>query len=513
MTSNNSDNDNSSDGDSSIGIGASIGDVARAASSYNVTFRSTDKETVTDERARCSVFLPGRISRRRLLHQAGGGFLGLAMGAMWAQADEISDATLGPHFPPKAKSVIFLFMCGGVSHIDTFDPKDNKFAGKLIDAVGFGDNNAQMKRPVIECHRKFTRYGESGIPVSDWFPHVGSMIDNIAVVRSFWCQEGNHFPAVIETTTGHRGRQIDHPTLGSWVNYALGSANENLPAFINIGRPSSPVQLTGGYLGAMVAATPFQQGDTPIPNLKPPATSSTTERTRQLQTLHELNQEFRDQYAINSNIAARAKAYELAARMQVAAPPLVDFSNETADIKELYGIGQSETDEFGRQLLLARRLAEQGVRFIQICHAGGGNGGWDAHGDINTHAPLCRTTDKPIAGLLRDLKQRGMLDQTLVVWTSEFGRTPWSQNTTGRDHNPRGYTSWLAGGGIKGGTIHGATDEVGYKAVENPHYYSDLHATILRQMGLDHKKLEVTVFGRPVRLVEEGNGPITEVII
>jgi hypothetical protein len=225
-----------------------------------------------------------------------------------------------------------------------------------------------------------------------------------------------------------------------------------------------------------------------------------------------LNQEFRKRYAINSNISARAKAYELAARMQLAAPQLVDFSDEPKSVMDLYGIGQEETDDFGRQLLLARRLAEAGVRFIQICHAGGGNGAWDAHGDINSHAPLCRATDQPIAGLLRDLKQRGMLDQTLVVWTSEFGRTPWSQNTTGRDHNPRGYTCWLAGGGIKGGTVHGATDEVGYQAVEDPHYYSDLHATILRQLGLDHKQLEVTVQGQPVRLVEEGSGPITAIL-
>jgi hypothetical protein len=447
-----------------------------------------------------------------MLHQAGGGFFGLAIGALWADAGEIQNAVAEPQLQPKAKSVIFLFMCGGVSHIDTFDPKDNKWAGKLIDAVGFGDNLAEMKRPVIPCHRTFTQYGQSGIPVSDWFPHVGSMIDEIAVVRSMWCNEGNHFPAVIETCTGHRGRQFDHPTLGSWVSYALGTANQNLPTFVNIGRPSSPVQMTGGYLGATVAATPFQPGDTPIPNLNPPHGGTAAERERQMQALIGLNQEFREQYAINSDISARAKAYELAARMQLAAPELVDFSSEPKSVTELYGIGQKETDDFGRQLLLARRLAEKGVRFIQICHGGGGNGSWDSHGDINTHAPLCRATDKPIAGLLRDLKQRGMLDQTLVVWSSEFGRTPWSQNTTGRDHNPRGYTCWLAGGGVKGGTVHGATDDVGYKAVQDPHYYSDLHATILRQMGMDHKKMDVTVQGRPMRLVEEGYGPITAVI-
>jgi Protein of unknown function (DUF1501) len=453
-----------------------------------------------------------RVARRAFLYQAGGGFFGAAIGALWVEDGKIPDARLGPHFAPRAKSVIFLFMCGGVSHIDTFDPKDKKWEGKLIDAVGFGDNVAEMKRPVIPCLRTFTRYGKSGIPVSDWFPHVGSIIDDIAVVRSMWCHEGNHFPAVIETSTGHRGRQFDHPSFGSWVVYALGTANKNLPTFVNIGRPSSPVQLTGGYLGASTAATPFQAGETPIPNLYPPKGGSAAERERQMQALLELNREFRARYEINTDIAARAKAYELAARMQLAAPEVVDFSQEPKHVLDLYGIGEKETDDFGRQLLLARRLAGQGVRFVQICHAGGGNGAWDAHGDMKSHEPLCRATDKPISGLIRDLKQRGMLDSTLVVWTSEFGRSPWSQNTTGRDHNPRGYTCWLSGAGVKGGMVHGATDEVGYQAVENRHYYSDLHATILQQLGLDYRKMQVHALGRTLKLVEEGDGPIREIL-
>src|SRR5881296_308901 len=258
----------------------------------------------------------GRISRRKFLFQAGAGFVGTALGALWAEEGGRQETRLLPHFGPRVRSVIFLFMCGGVSHIDTFDPKDNKWAGKLIDVVGFGDNRAEMRRPVIPCHRTFTRYGKSGIPVSDWFPHVGSVIDEIAVVRSMWCHEGNHFPAVIETSTGHRGRQFDHPSFGSWVSYALGTANKNLPTFVNIGRPSSPVQLSGGYLGATVAATPFQPGENPIPNLHPPQGSSAAERERQMQALEDLNREFREHYAINSDIAARAQAYELAARMQ-----------------------------------------------------------------------------------------------------------------------------------------------------------------------------------------------------
>ncbi len=454
----------------------------------------------------------GRIARRRFLYQTGVGFFGTAMSALWASEGKIRNAQFEPHFAPRIKSVIYLFMCGGVSHIDTFDPKDNKWAGKLIDAVGFGDNLAEMKRPVIPCHRTFTRYGESGIPVSDWFPHVGSVIDDIALVRSMWCKETNHFPAVIEMATGHRDRILEHPCLGSWVSYALGTENRNLPAFVNIGRPSSPIQLSGGYLGAAVSATPFQSGDTPIQNLHPPKSVSAAERERQMQTLESLNEEFRAEYAIHSGIAARTRAYELAARMQLSAPEVVNFSTEPEHVKSLYGVGEKPTDDFGKQLLLARRLVERGVRFIQICHAGGGNGAWDSHGDMKSHEPLCRQTDKPIAGLIRDLKQRGLLDSTLVVWTSEFGRTPWSQNTTGRDHNPKGFTSWLAGGGIRGGTVYGSTDEVGYQAVKNRQYISSLQATILHQLGLDHTRMEVVINGRPVRLVEEGGEPISGII-
>ncbi len=459
-----------------------------------------------------SVYPCGRIARRKFLFQAGVGFFGTAMGALWAEDGKIRDARLLAHFPPRAKSVIFLFMCGGVSHIDTFDPKDNKWAGTMIDAVGFGDNLAAMRRPVIPCRRTFARYGKSGAPVSEWFPHVGEVMDEIALVRSMWCHETNHFPAVIETATGHRDRIVEHPCLGSWVNYALGTENKNLPAFVNIGRPSSPIQLSGGYLGASVSATPFGAGDTPIPNLRPPKGINGAERERQMRALESLNREFLAEYEIHSAIAARTKAYELAARMQLSAPEAVNFSEEPDSVRRLYGIGEKETDDFGKQLLLARRLVERGVRFIQICHAGGGNGAWDAHGDIESHAPLCRQTDKPIAGLIGDLRQRGLLDSTLVVWTSEFGRTPWSQNTTGRDHNPRGFSSWLAGAGVRGGTVYGGTDEVGYRAVENPQYISALQATILHQLGLDHKKMEVEINGRPVRLVEDAAQPIWPIL-
>ncbi len=453
----------------------------------------------------------GSMGRRKFLFEAGLGFFGSAMGALWADEGKIANAQA--HFTPKAKSVIFLFMCGGVSHIDTFDPKDNRLAGKLIDAIGFGDNMAEMKRPVIPCRRTFTRYGQSGIPVSDWFPHLGSVVDDIAFVRSTFCHETNHFPAVIEMATGHRDRLIEHPTLGSWVSYALGAENQNLPAFVNLGKPSSPVQLSGGYFGAAVSATPLQAGEIPIHNLATPAGVSRRERERQTHALLALNQEFRERYQVHSAIAARTRAYELAARLQLSAPETVDFDSESPATRRLYGVGEPDTDSFGKQLLLARRLVERGVRFIQVCHAGGsGNGSWDAHDDMESHGPLCRQTDKPISGLIRDLKQRGLLDNTLVVWASEFGRTPWSQNTTGRDHNPKGFTTWLAGAGVQGGTLHGATDEFGYKAIESPQYISDLQATILHQLGLNHERLEVEIEGRPVRLVEKGSKPIWGVL-
>jgi hypothetical protein len=447
------------------------------------------------------------VPRRRFLFEAGLGFFGSAMGYLLAQEDARVGAPAA-----RAKSVIFLLMCGGVSHIDTFDPKDNKLAGKMIDAVGFGDNMAPMLRPVIYSARTWKNYGASGIPVSDWFPHVGGVIDNIAVVRSMFCHETNHSPAVIEMATGHRDRLADHPALGAWVSYALGSANENLPVFVNMGRPSSPAQLNAGYLGAIHAATPFRDGDTPIDNLYPPTGVSRAERERQMKALEELNRAFREQHAIEADISARLKSYELAARMQLEAPGVVDLSHEPQSVLDIYGINAEPTDAYGRQLLLARRLAEKGVRFIQVCHGGGGNGAWDAHGDMATHEPLCRQTDKPIAGLIADLKQRGMLDSTLVVWASEFGRTPWSQNTKGRDHNPRGFTVWMAGGGVKGGMIHGSTDEVGYKAVENPHYISDLQATVLHQMGLNHERMTIDVNSRPIRLIDHGFGPIKGIL-
>ncbi len=455
--------------------------------------------------------IPG-AGRRSFLRHLRFGMTGAALGCLWAEDEKFLRAGAGPHFPPKVKSVIFLFMCGGVSAMDTFDPKDNKWAGKMLETVNSNNGKPQL-RPVLHCPRVWTRYGQSGTPVCEWFPHIGGVIDEIALVRSMYCHEVGHFPACWEMSTGHRNRIFDHPSMGAWAGYALGSANRNLPTFVNLGKPSAPAQTGGGYLGGQEGATPFVAGETPLDNLALQPGVRRAERDRQMETLAKLNKAFHEQHAMDAEVAARLRAYELAGTLQMAGPELVDFSKEPEHVRKMYGVGEAETDDFGRQMLLARRLAERGVRFIQVCHGGGmGNGKWDAHDDMADHGPLARQTDKPIAGLIGDLKQRGMLESTMVVWATEFGRTPYSQNNVGRDHNPQGFTCWLAGGGVKGGVIHGATDEIGYKAVEKRQYVTDLQATVLRQMGLDYKKMSVVVNGRPLHMIEEGTGPIVDIL-
>jgi hypothetical protein len=455
--------------------------------------------------------LAGTFGRRRFLGAGGLGFLGSALGYLWARDGLLAAGRIEPPVEPRVRSVIFLFMCGGVSHMDTFDPKGNRWAGKMLDVIG-SDNGRPQTRPVIHCPRTFTRYGESGIPVSEWFPHVGGVIDDIAVVRSMFCHQIGHFPAATEMATAHRDRLFEHPTLGAWISYALGAANENLPTFVNMGRPSTPTQLDGGFLGVSLSATPFQASGPPLENLALPPGLDRRARDRHMAFLAALNRRFHEEYAIEQEIAARTRSYELAARLQLSAPEAVDFATESARTLALYGVDEPKTNDFGRQLLLARRLVERGVRFVQICHGGYGNGRWDSHDDVNDHGPLCFQTDKPIAGLIQDLKQRGLLDSTLLVWATEFGRTPWSQNTVGRDHNPHGFSVWLAGGGVRGGTVHGATDEIGHRSVEDRHYVSDLQATILEQMGLDYTQMEVEVRGQPIRMIEEGEGPIRAIL-
>ncbi len=450
-------------------------------------------------------------SRRSFLQRFGFGIGSSAFAYLCNQGSSRASDSLMPHMPPRANSVIFLFMCGGVSHMDTFDPKGNQLAGVMMDTTN-SNNGRPQKRPVIFCPRTFTRYGESGTPVCEWFPHIGSVIDDIAVVRSMRTHHIGHFPAAIQMATGHERQTFDYPSLGSWVSHSLGSVNENLPTYVNMGRPSSPLQLSGGFFGAKESATPFQASGAPLRNLQLPPSISDSQRRRQMESLAKLNEPFHQQFAFESEIAARVKSYELAARLQMSAPEAVNFNDEPQHVLNMYGIDEEVTSPFGRQTLLARRLVERGVRFVQICHGGKGNGDWDSHDSVEDHAPLARQTDKPIAGLLKDLKQRGLLDTTLVVWASEFGRTPWSQNTIGRDHNPYGFSVWLAGGGIKGGIVHGATDEIGLKAVDSPHYVGDLQATILRQLGLDYEEMEVEINGAPHKVIEECDGPIEAIL-
>ncbi len=458
-----------------------------------------------------SPFVRGRVaSRRSFLADMGMGFTGLALGSM-LQRDIALGAT---HFAPKAKRVIWLFMIGGTSHMESFDPKPelSKYAGKkFVDTPHAGvlsnPNVKQNLREVIAGLHKthsfiyplqtgFAKRGQSGIEVSDWFPHVGECIDDISVVRSMWTTDNNH-GAQLQFHTGRHTLEGQFPTIGAWVHYGLGSLNDNLPQFVVLGEP---IDTCCGGVGAHGASYlgPEHNGvqlavdpKNPLPYATP--STSPEEQRREFELLRELNGIAGAQYPDDPATRARIKSYELAFRMQTAVPDVMKFSTESEATRRLYGMDQEKTRTFGEICLAARRLAESGVRFVQVFHGqNGGAGKWDAHSNLKTgHTDLCLQTDKPIAGLLRDLKQRGMMDDTLVVWCTEFGRTPGCQGTNGRDHHPYGFSVWLAGGGIKGGVVHGATDELGFHASENRHYVTDLHATVLRQLGLDSRRLEV----------------------
>ncbi|MFK8113502.1 MAG: DUF1501 domain-containing protein [Rubripirellula sp.] len=453
------------------------------------------------------------IQRRRLL-QAGLGFGGLALGSLLQQdgvaASGSAVPTGLPHFAPKAKSVIWLFMRGGVSHMESFDPKPalNQYAGKTIPETPFADvqdpsrlknvrvvvvndANGQQRNKLYPLQVGFKKHGQSGIEVSDWFPHIGSCVDDIAVVRSMWTTDDNH-GAQVQFHSGRHMLDPRVPTIGAWVNYGLGSLNENLPQFICMG-PRFFDKRDGHYLGPAYDAVKLKiDPKNPLDFAKPAGDVTTKEQQRNFQLLHRLNQITAAQHPGDAELAARIKSYELAFRMQTAVPDVIRFDTETEATKKLYGFDQKETRPFGEQLLAARRFAQQGVRFIQIMHGDGAAGAWDQHSGLKAkHSQLAMQVDRPIAGLLQDLKQRGMLDETLVVFATEFGRTPGSQGADGRDHHPFGFSIWMAGGGIRGGVAHGATDEIGFHAVENPHYVTDVHATILRQLGLHAHRMNV----------------------
>ncbi|MDG2384331.1 MAG: DUF1501 domain-containing protein [Pirellulaceae bacterium] len=473
------------------------------------------------------------LTRRRFLSEMGLGFGSVALATMLEC--EANGAPLVTPLP-KAKNVIWLFMIGGASHLETFDPKPalSKFAGKTIEetplagvlnspflenerVVAFDPNNGFIRNEIYPLQVGFRRRGESGLEVSDWLPQLGDSADDLCLIRSMWTEDSNH-GAQLQFHTGRHRVDGFFPSLGAWANYGLGSLNDNLPTFVVMGTPVA--DCCGGrechranYLGPQYDGVPLKiDSANPLPYARPVEGVYQEEQAGEFELLRKLNQLAVAQYPDDDALRARVRSYELAYRMQTAVPEVVRFDQETAATKRLYGIGQQPTETFGRQMLTARRLVERGVRFVQVYHgSNGGAGQWDSHKGLRAgHAKLCRQIDQPISGLLKDLKQRGLLDETLVVWATEFGRTPGSQHGNGRDHHPYGFSIWMAGGGIRGGMVHGATDELGFHAVENRHYVTDVHATVLHQLGLNPRKLVVP--GRK-RLEKEFGHVIREILI
>ncbi len=427
-----------------------------------------------------------------------------------------------PMIPAKAKSVIFLFMYGGPSQVDTFDykPKLYPLDGKTIPIKTFGRGGHRNEGRVVGPKWKFKQYGQSGKWVSDLFPHISQHVDDIAFLHSMYAESPIHGSALLMMNSGRL--LSGNPCMGSWVNYGLGTVNENLPGFVVMldhkgGPISGPQNWSSGYMPATYQATILRADKTPIFNLDLPPCMTKAAQRDLLDRLHEKNQQHQAARQENSELAARIASYELAYKMQQHAPEAVDFSKETAETKELYGIDGSRTEDFGRKCLLARRLVERGVRFIQIYSGGAHNDdNWDAHTDIvKNHTFHAGNTDKPVAGLLADLKRRGLLDSTLIIWGGEFGRQPTAEYAqgTGRDHNSYGFTMWMAGGGIKPGISVGETDELGSSAITDRFHVKNLHATVLHQMGLDPNKLSYFYGGLDQKLVGvEGAEPIKQII-
>ena len=455
------------------------------------------------------------VTRREMLVHGGAGFGALALSYLLGRDRWLSDAaadTSSAKLPQaRATSVIFLFMEGGPSHIDLFDPKPRleELAGQPL-PESFGTIIAPMGEygaPLMASKRTWKQYGENGTWVSDWLPHLAGCVDDIAVIRSCWADGLNHSNGVCQMNTGSilGGR----PSLGAWVHYGLGTANDSLPVFVvmedNPGRVvNGPRNWGAGFMPASYQGTAMRPDDEPIRFLEPSAELSHSQQRAKLDVLNQWNRQHMATRGHQTELEARIESYELAFRMQSAAPEAVDLTRESDETQSLYGMDQKETATFGRQCLLARRFVERGVRFVQLYHGSGSR--WDAHSGLErNHAGLCREMDRPVAGLIQDLKRRGLLDQTLVVWGGEFGRSPVSEQGDGRDHNPYGFTMWMAGAGIRGGQTIGATDEIGLHAVENRLHVHDLHATILHLMGLDHMQLTYFHKGRPERpTINEG---------
>ena len=485
---------------------------------------------------------PG-VSRRSFLADTGMGFTGLALSALLykhgyakAPAEPSHLPTGTPHYRPRAKSIIWIFLCGGVSHLESFDvkPELNKHAGKSIDDTPYksvldpkkvnkdiiGANPSHGNRKVImPLNTGYQTYGQSGLVVGDWFANIGQCADDLAVIRSLWTIHNDH-GAQLTFQTGRHPREGAYPTLGSWVAYGLGAANDNLPEYVVLGTPTGDCcggawTFGAGYLGPQHAGVRLNiDPKNPLPYITPHENAVTfEEQTANLSLLGKLNTLSGIDYPNDPDLAARIRSYELAFQMQRSIPETLQLEKESDATRAMYGLDQSHTKKFGEQCLAARRLVERGVRFVQLFHGGGGGGEWDAHSGIKAnHTKLAAQVDKPIAGLIKDLKQRGLLDETLVVFGTEFGRTPGAEGTgpsAGRDHHPQGFCAFMAGGGVKGGVTHGATDEIGFHAVENRHYVTDLHATALRLMGLDSHRLEVP--GRKRLDIDHGT-PIFDII-
>ena len=463
-------------------------------------------------------------TRREMLQQCGVGFGALAFAALFGQEAEAANAPAKaanplaprlPHFPAKAKRVIFIFMHGGPSQVDTFDPKPllirdhgKPYSGPRPRVV-FAQTGNLLKSPW-----EFKHYGQCGTEVSDLFPHVGSCVDDLCVIRSIHADNTAHGGALLQLHTG--SDTFVRPSIGSWVTYGLGSENQNLPGFITI----CPTLGHGGVQNWSSAFLPAAYQGTPIGNASVPASRAAVNyianpetprnlQRMQLDMLKGMNEEQLKHFGVDPQLEGRIAAFELAFRMQTQTPEIMDISDESKATLDLYGINQPPTDNFGRQCLLARRFAEKGVRFVQVTHSYK----WDQHGDLrNGHSQNAKEVDKPIAGLLKDLKAHGLLEDTLVWWGGEFGRTPTAQGDDGRDHNPHGFSMWLAGGGVKPGITYGATDDYGWFAQENKVHLHDLHATILRLLGLNHEKLTYRYGGRDFRLTDVYGNIVHDII-
>lgn len=475
----------------------------------------------------CHRFTAPALSRRAMLRRCANGFGAAALGALMADRAYagLSGATASgdpfaprpTHFPPKAASVIFLYMDGGPSQVDTFDPKprlDREHGQPIkmtVPLTQFDNVGAVLKSPW-----KFRHYGQSGIPVSDLFPNVATCVDDLAVVRSMVAKfsthtNGNYF---LHTGFGQQGR----PSMGSWVVYGLGSACDDLPGYVVLNGglipPGGLDNFNNGFLPASFQGSVLKPGKSPVANIRPTEPSPALQRGK-LDLLRRLDQRGLDAGGRDDQIESAIKNYELAFRMQSAVPSLMDVSGESKATRQLYGMEADypQTRTFGTLCLLARRLVERGVRFIELTCPGVGADRWDQHGGLRKgHQNNARAVDEPIAGLLKDLKARGMLEQTLVIWGGEFGRTPMAQGKDGRDHNPFGYSMWLAGGGIKGGTIRGATDDYGYFAVHDKTEVHDLHATMLHLLGIDHERLTYRFSGRDMRLTDVAGHVVHDIL-